>query len=90
MNFKNSIRGGRLAVLRCVLDSISLIKFLKVGKLKVQNVSFNGQPVSNPSVNKDSEMMSWHDRLGHPNFIYLKMFPSLFRNKSPKFFDCEI
>ena len=32
-----------------------------------------------------------HYRLGHPNFSYLeKMFPSLFINKNPKLFQCEI
>ena len=41
--------------------------------------------------NKDSDVMLWHYRLGHPNFMYLeKLFPSLFINKSPKLFNCEI
>lgn len=35
--------------------------------------------------------MLWHYRLGHPNFLYLsKMFPSLFINKNPNSFCCEI
>ena len=35
--------------------------------------------------------MLWHYRLGHPNFVYLqKLVPSLFRNKNPKEFQCEI
>ena len=35
--------------------------------------------------------MLWHFRLGHPNFHYLKyLFPSLFKNKNPSFFQCEI
>ena len=41
--------------------------------------------------NKESAIMLWHFRLGHPNFTYLsKLFPSLFINKNPKFFQCEI
>ena len=41
--------------------------------------------------NKDSAFMMWHYRLGHPNFIYLeKLLPSLFINKSSKFFQCDI
>lgn len=44
------------------------------------------------SVNKDdSEVMLWHYRLGHVNFIYLeKMCPSLFVNRIPSSFCCEI
>ena len=35
--------------------------------------------------------MIWHYRLGHPNFHYLKhLFPSLFKNKSPSSFQCEV
>lgn len=35
--------------------------------------------------------MLWHYILSHPDFVYLeKLFPSLFINKSPKFFNCEI
>ena len=41
--------------------------------------------------NNDSEVMLWHYRLGHPNFVYLeKLFLTLFINKNPKFFHCEI
>ena len=41
--------------------------------------------------NKDSAVMLWHYRLGHPNFFYLKrLFPSLFINKNPHFFQCDI
>ena len=35
--------------------------------------------------------MLWHYRLGHPNFFYLKrLFPSLFMNINPHFFQCDI
>ena len=41
--------------------------------------------------NNDSVIMLWHYRLDHPSFLYHeKLFPSLFNNKSPKFFQCEI
>lgn len=41
--------------------------------------------------NKDANIMLWHFRLGHLNFMYLqKMFPSLFINKNPNSFSCEI
>jgi len=54
-------------------------------------VSSNGQSALNFHVNKDSEVLLWHYRLGHPNFIYLeKLFPSFFSNKSSKSFKCEI
>lgn len=34
------------------------------------------------SRNKDSAIMLWHYRLGHPNFVYLKkLFPSLFNKR---------
>ena len=50
-----------------------------------------GQSVFNNYVIQDSNVMLWHYRLGHPNFMYLeKLFPSLFINKNPKFFSCEI
>ena len=53
--------------------------------------SFSPKYVFNSSVNKDSEVMLWHYRLGHPNFLYLeKLFPHLFINKKSKFFNCEI
>ena len=40
------------------------------------------QPSSSSfSVSSDSEKILWHQRLGHPNFTYLKlMFPSLLIN----------
>lgn len=41
--------------------------------------------------NKESTVMLWHYRLGHPNFLYLeKLFPELFINKSPREFSCEV
>lgn len=41
--------------------------------------------------NKDSAIMMWHYRLGHPNFSYLKkLFPSLFINKNLQSFKCDI
>lgn len=46
--------------------------------------------VSSPSTNKDSDVMLWHYRLGHPNFLYLqKLYPSLF-NKNSRNFQSEI
>ena len=39
----------------------------------------------------NDEIMSWHFRLGHPNFLYLKsLFPALFGNKNVYDFQCEI
>lgn len=35
--------------------------------------------------------MLWHFRLGHPSFSYMKhLFPSLFVNKDPSLFQCEM
>ena len=54
-------------------------------------VSLKSRSILDFCVNKDNEVMLWHYRLGHPNFIYLeKLFSSLFINKRPKFFSCEI
>lgn len=63
--------------------------------LKV-NVFPNGQPqkamfginsLSVVSSNNDSVVMLCHYRLRHSNFMYLeKLFPSLFKSKSSKFF----
>ena len=40
--------------------------------------------------NKDSIVMLWHYRLGHPNFMYLKkLFPNLI-NKDSAYFQCEV
>jgi hypothetical protein len=50
-----------------------------------------GQSVLNFYVNKDSDVMLRHYRLGHPNFMYLeKLVPSLFTNKNAKSFKCEV
>ena len=47
--------------------------------------------MSNVKTNNDSAILLWHYRLGHPNFMYLeKLFPSLFKNKMPKKFQCDI
>lgn len=41
--------------------------------------------------NKDCAIMIWHSPLGHPNFLYMKrLFPSLFINKNPNLYHCEI
>ncbi|GAA0147742.1 hypothetical protein LIER_07368 [Lithospermum erythrorhizon] len=43
------------------------------------------------SVSNENNVMLWHYRLGHPNFVYLeRMLPHLFINKNSKFFHCEI
>jgi hypothetical protein len=50
-----------------------------------------GRSVLNFYVNKDSDVMLWHYRLGHPNFMYLeKLVPSLFTNKNSESFKCEV
>ena len=42
------------------------------------------------SAKEDNNVMLWHYRLGHPNFVYLRqMLPSIF-NKSSEIFQCEI
>ncbi|KAL5808353.1 hypothetical protein ACOSQ3_029044 [Xanthoceras sorbifolium] len=43
------------------------------------------------SSSNNSEIMLYHYRLGHPNFLYLeKLYPSLFKNKNPESLQCEI
>ena len=40
---------------------------------------------------KDSELLLWHKRMGHPTFQYLKhLFPSLCSNKTLLDFQCEV
>lgn len=42
-------------------------------------------------IQKYDDIMLWHFRLGHLSFRYLeKPFPSLFINKDPRLFHCEI
>lgn len=42
-------------------------------------------------VSSNQEIMLWHRRLGHLSFSYMKyLFPSLFLNKSPIEFQCEV
>ena len=46
--------------------------------------------IFNSCVNNMDEVMLWHFRLGHPNFVYLeKMFPQLFINKNLSSFHCQ-
>lgn len=55
---------------------------LWIDKLKFQAVYF---------LSVKDDIMLWHYRLGHPNFVYLnKLFPSLFKNKNISDFQCEI
>ena len=40
---------------------------------------------------KDSELLLWHKKMGHPSFQYLKyLFPSLYSNKASWDFQCEV
>ncbi|RVX23157.1 Retrovirus-related Pol polyprotein from transposon RE2 [Vitis vinifera] len=56
-----------------------------------QSMSESFNSVSNSKVNKDSEIIMLHYRLGHPSFVYLaKLFPKLFINKNPASYHCEI
>ncbi|RVX14302.1 Retrovirus-related Pol polyprotein from transposon TNT 1-94 [Vitis vinifera] len=56
-----------------------------------QSMSESFNSVSNSKVNKDSEIIMLHYRLGHPSFVYLaKLFPRLFINKNPASYHYEI
>ena len=56
-----------------------------------QCVSLKSKSSSCSRTNNDSAIILWHYRLGHPNFLYLKkIFPALFGNKNPEYFQCEI
>lgn len=57
----------------------------------VSEVQYQNKALLNFKSNNDSEIMLNHYRLGHPNFLYLeKLFPSLFKDKNSKFFQCEV
>ena len=89
--FQAWIQGGRLAVLRCVVASIySREILLYKNKFLLQVAPLKSQSILYSLSNKD-EVMLWHYRLGHPNFVYLEnLFPHLFINKSPSSYYCEI
>lgn len=60
-----------------------LLKVEKSEELKTHSYAVATVPSS------ENDVMLWHYRLGHPNFMYLeKIFPSLF-NKNQKNFQCE-
>lgn len=90
-------------MLRCVRDSYLLNICKPESSLVASKVSpispifpnpsvkVSPRSVFNSSINKDSDVMIWHYRLGHPSFQYLeRLFPSLFINTSPNIFNCEI
>ena len=56
------------------------------------SVHFVSNSVSNSvSISVESQVMLWHFRIGHRNFVYLeKLFPYLFINKKSNFYQCEI
>ena len=59
-----------------------------LSKSSFNSVSFVSNSVS---MSVESQVLLWHFRLGHPNFLYLeKMFPHLFINKKSSFYQCEI
>ncbi|CAK9151194.1 unnamed protein product [Ilex paraguariensis] len=57
------------------------------------NLSSNKQAQGFSSISSifvREQIMVWHCKLGHPSFSYLKhLFPSLFKNIDPAFFQCE-
>ena len=68
---------------------------LDVSTPSIHSVSHRCQLIhsltSDSHSNKESEIMMWHFLLGHPNFLYLKhLFPSLFTNRNPGLFHCEV
>ena len=70
-----------------MLDSEKAFIFLKMDLFSEDKLPtrFNSISTSN-----DSDVVLWHLRLGHPSFHYLKvLFPKLFINKNPSFFQCE-
>ncbi|KAL5816220.1 hypothetical protein ACOSQ3_024598 [Xanthoceras sorbifolium] len=68
------------------VESDSSKQFYSASKVCIPSSS-----VKFPSSNKDNDVFLWHYRLGHPNFVYLeKLLPSLFINKNPQLFECEV
>jgi hypothetical protein len=89
--FQDLASGKRIGSAR-MYSGLYLLKNNLPFKCKAQNaVLFNPKGQSVFNTHKDSNVMLWHYRLGHPNFVYLeKLLPSLFINKSSKTFSCEI
>ncbi|KAL5850211.1 hypothetical protein ACOSQ4_008224 [Xanthoceras sorbifolium] len=68
------------------VESDSSKQFYSASKVCIPSSS-----VKFPSSNKDNDVFLWHYRLGHSNFVYLeKLLPSLFINKNPQLFECEV
>ncbi|KAI3788025.1 hypothetical protein L2E82_00620 [Cichorium intybus] len=81
----------------CVFQALSSGKM--IGSAKVQGELYhceadnksNHQALSSlADVSSSNKIMLWHNRLGHPNFMYLKkLFPDLF-NKNVRNLECEV
>ena len=83
----------------------SMCQFLSLGRTSariheglyyLENTEYEGQQafasgVASISVSSAREIMLWHHRLGHPNFLYLKrLLPSLFKHEDSVSFTCDI
>ncbi|KAJ9675808.1 hypothetical protein PVL29_024651 [Vitis rotundifolia] len=84
----------------CVFQDLSSRKTIGSAKTREGLYYFNETDVlgkCSPTVcnsafyPKDSELLLWHKRMGHPSFQYLKhLFPSLCSNKTLLDFQCEV
>ena len=85
VNFRTYHQGRRLAVLGFMMAFITLMMITQ----RVNNFFLFG--VAFTFVYSTNEIMLWHHKFGHLNFLYLKrLFPSLIDNKNLVSFEWKI
>ena len=84
--FQDQVSGRTIGIGRLHEGLYVLVEGIISNKSALNSVGLNSV-----SAIHNSDVFLWHFRLGHPSFFYLKqLFPTLFGNKHPSSFHCEI